>query len=52
MIAVLPIMIGVQLLLQFSAFDIQNVPRAPLNRRWRANKSTDPYPANRWHVYK
>jgi len=36
MIAVLPIIIGVQLLLQFTAYDIQSVPRAPINRRGRA----------------
>ena len=46
MIAVLPIMIGIQLLLQFSAYDIQNVPRVPLNRRGRASKITNPCSAN------
>lgn len=35
MIAALPIMIGVQLLLQFTAYDIQSVPRSPFNRRGR-----------------
>jgi len=36
MLAALPVMIGVQLLLAFLGFDMQNVPRQPLSaRRWR-----------------
>lgn len=33
MIAVLPIVLGFQLLIQFTAFDIQSAPRIPFNRR-------------------
>ena len=36
MIAVLPVILGFQLLLQALAFDIQNVPKTVLPRRWRA----------------
>lgn len=35
MIAVLPVILGFQLLLQALAFDIQNVPKRILPRRWR-----------------
>ncbi len=34
MIAVLPVILGFQLLLQALAFDIQNVPKAVIRRRW------------------
>jgi hypothetical protein len=37
MIAVLPVILGFQLLLQALAFDIQNVPRVVLPRRWRGS---------------
>lgn len=35
MIAVLPFILGFQMLLQMLAYDIQNVPRAVLPRQWR-----------------
>jgi dolichol-phosphate mannosyltransferase len=33
MLAALPLIIGVQLVLPFLSFDLQNVPREPLHRR-------------------
>lgn len=35
MIAVLPIVVGIQLLIQFTAFDVQSVPRTAANERGR-----------------
>lgn len=35
MVAVLPVILGFQMLLQALAFDIQNVPKTVLPRRWR-----------------
>ena len=38
MIAVLPVILGFQLLLQAIAYDIQNVPKTVLTRRWANGK--------------
>jgi len=44
MLAALPILVGVQLLLAFFGYDIQNVPREPLRRRLAGRPGRRPAP--------
>jgi len=44
MLAALPILLGVQLLLAFFGYDLQNVPREPLRRRLGRRSGREPSP--------